>query len=76
RGDTCAADSETRRLSAIEGMPCNNLGSYSAAARSSHPGGVDAANIDGSVRFLLDEIDPSTLGLLICINDGITLPDQ
>ncbi|MDZ4659301.1 MAG: DUF1559 domain-containing protein, partial [Bythopirellula sp.] len=32
RGDTCAADSETRRLSAIEGMPCNNLGSYSAAA--------------------------------------------
>jgi prepilin-type N-terminal cleavage/methylation domain-containing protein len=56
------------------GMPClvrSNL-SNSAAPRSSHTGGVNAANVDGSVRFLRDDIDPLLMGVLICANDGIT----
>ena len=70
----CPLGSEIDRLSDLEGMPCNELGSHSAAPRSLHPGGVNGANIDGSVRYLLDEISPSVLGLIICINDGTVLP--
>jgi len=57
------------------GMPClerSGALSNTAAPRSRHPGGVHATNIDGSVRFLLDEIDPLLMGTLISINDGLT----
>lgn len=57
------------------GMPCmlspDSNPDETVAARSLHPGGVNAANVDGSVRFLQDDIDPMILGILICINDGI-----
>jgi prepilin-type N-terminal cleavage/methylation domain-containing protein/prepilin-type processing-associated H-X9-DG protein len=35
----------------------SHLGQYWAAARSSHPGGVNAAMADGSVRFVKDSIN-------------------
>src|SRR5262249_5865669 len=47
-------------LASLENMPCAPQGSpgtwTSAAPRSNHPGGVIAANCDGSVRWLDNEI--------------------
>jgi prepilin-type N-terminal cleavage/methylation domain-containing protein len=66
----CASGSPTESQSAIDGMPCRQRNDTTAAPRSLHPGGVNVANVDGSVRFLQDEIDPVSYGRLICINDG------
>ncbi|QDT73563.1 DUF1559 domain-containing protein [Lacipirellula limnantheis] len=52
------------------GMPCNTAGSTSAAPRSLHVGGVNAALCDGSVRFLTNEVDPLMYGLMVHISDG------
>lgn len=55
------------------GMPCRReMGWGSAAPRSLHTGGVNAANLDGSVRFLLDTIDMGVMAQLVCINDGLS----
>jgi prepilin-type processing-associated H-X9-DG protein len=35
-----------------------------------HPGGVNAALADGSVKWLTNEIDFVNYARLICINDG------
>lgn len=42
------------------GMPCCHYvdRNAQAAARSQHPGGVNVAFVDGSVRFISDTIDP------------------
>ncbi len=72
----CTNGSPLDLASDLEGMPCNSANSHTAAPRSLHAGGVNAANIDGSVRFLRDEIDPVTFGLLICIHDGITTEEE
>lgn len=67
------------------GMPCHpwvgltspvsfgtvGLGGYqSAAPRSRHPGGVNAAYLDGRVEFLADDIDPVVMALAIDIRDN------
>ncbi len=54
----------------LDGMPCRVRGDTTASPRSLHPGGVNGANADGSVRFLADNIDVVSFGRLICINDG------
>jgi hypothetical protein len=61
----------------LEGLPCGqwteNEGEFyylSAAPRSRHAGGVVAAAVDGSVRFLVDEIDPIVMAYMVSINDG------
>jgi prepilin-type N-terminal cleavage/methylation domain-containing protein len=61
--------------SMLERMPCKNLSNSEtiAAARSSHMGGVNASHIDGSVRWIDDNIEPVVYGSLICINDGLVL---
>jgi prepilin-type processing-associated H-X9-DG protein len=53
-------------------MPCTQATSsrYTAAPRSLHPGGVNAAHVDGSVLWLVDEVDWYILARLVCINDG------
>lgn len=63
--------------SMIERMPCKNLSNSEtiAAARSSHMGGVNASHIDGSVRWINDDIEPVVYGSLICINDGLVLSE-
>ena len=57
----------------LEGMPCWVRGDTTAAPRSLHVGGVNGANVDGSVRWVSNEIEPVILGSLVCINDGLTL---
>jgi prepilin-type processing-associated H-X9-DG protein len=37
---------------------------------SSHPGGVNMLNCDGSVRFIKFTVDPSTFRRLAVIDDG------
>lgn len=43
-----------------ERMPCVNYvdANQQVASRSQHPGGVHVAFLDGSVRFIVDEVDP------------------
>ncbi|QEG37350.1 Type II secretion system protein G precursor [Bythopirellula goksoeyrii] len=62
---------------ALEGMPCKSISNSEtiAASRSLHFGGVNSANIDGSVRWVVDEIDPVIYGSLVCINDGLVLQE-
>ncbi|MEX2171986.1 MAG: DUF1559 domain-containing protein [Pirellulales bacterium] len=45
-------------------------GWISSAPRSMHPGGVNAAYLDGRVEFVPDEVDPIAMSLLIGIKDG------
>ena len=59
------------------GMPCRNApfwpglaGYLSAAPRSLHPGGVNAAFVDGHVTFLVDEVDDFTMAYAVSIDDG------
>lgn len=73
----CARRSEQENQSVLEGMPCNKwngqigeLGYYSAAPRSSHPGGVLTSFVDGHVIFMTDDIDEFHMAHLISINDG------
>lgn len=63
--------------SASEGMPCvrwNRVlglrGYLSAAPRSLHPGGVNAAFLDGHISFLTDDVDDFTMAYAISVNDG------
>jgi hypothetical protein len=68
-------EGEIKVAAELDGMPCEAQSSndyYSAAPRSLHPGGVIAANVDGSVTFLRDEIQPQAFALMACIDDGRT----
>ncbi|WP_197529294.1 DUF1559 domain-containing protein [Aeoliella mucimassa] len=60
----------------LEGMPCWTRGDTTAAPRSQHIGGVNAANVDGSVTWLADEIDAVALGSRVCINDGLVVSES
>ena len=58
----------------IERMPCTaNTGYTSAAPRSNHIGGVNAACLDGSVHFLVDDIDEFAMAYLIGTTDGVVV---
>ena len=68
----CSEESLVR--SELERMPCDRyrwatglLGYSSAAARSQHPGGVNASFLDGRVDFLPNEIDPFVMTYYIDI---------
>lgn len=69
--------------SQLAGMPCRTwshpaslLGWQSAAPRSNHPGGVNAAFVDGRVEFLTDDIDPVLFALMISVNDEYASPQE
>lgn len=55
---------------AIDLMPCKRASYQSAAPRSMHVGGVNGANVDGSVEWIEDSIDPFLMARMISINDG------
>ena len=52
------------------GMPCRVRGDTTVAPRSLHPGGVNSTNLDGSIRWITDDVDVLTYGRLACIDDG------
>ena len=56
------------------GMPCVSYidKNQNAASRSSHEGGVNTAFLDGSVRFVSEQIDPA---LWHCLHSRETPPD-
>ena len=51
-------------------MPCFVGANMAVAARSRHPGGVNAVMCDGSVRFFADSIQLSTWAALSSMNGG------
>ncbi|MEX2310020.1 MAG: DUF1559 domain-containing protein [Pirellulales bacterium] len=59
-------------LAALELMPCDvHNGTWTAGApRSSHPGGVNTAHVDGSVNFLNNEVDKFLMARMVSINEG------
>jgi hypothetical protein len=56
----------------IDRMPCDSTYESwgSAAPRSLHPGGVNSARVDGSVHWLSNDVNITSLGAMVCINDG------
>ncbi|TWT38230.1 hypothetical protein KOR34_31990 [Posidoniimonas corsicana] len=62
-------------LAQLEGMPCNDqfYGYISAAPRSQHPGGVNAAFLDGHVEFLPNNIDELAMHYMISVADGAVI---
>ena len=56
-------------------MPSTNGGNARNAARSQHPGGVNACLGDGSIRFFNNSIPVGTWSLLGTMNDGQVIPN-
>ena len=53
-------------------MQVDQAGAYAEAASSFHPGGVNAAMVDGSVRFIKDTIDTWTIDPTTGYPPGVT----
>lgn len=56
-----------------KGGECTDTTSSLTAARSYHTGGVNAAFTDGSVRFVIDSIDPQVWAFLGSRADGVVV---
>lgn len=54
----------------VPDMPCQQTGGATYAARSRHPGGVNVAMCDGSVRFIQDSITLSPWAAMSTMNQG------
>lgn len=70
RTAACPPEVESQALAA--GMPCSNgagSGGF-AAPRSNHNGGVNTVQVDGSARWVSDDIDPHLFARLVSIHDG------
>ena len=65
---TCTPD--IRVESEAERMPCSQYSGAYASPRSNHPGGVNTAQVDGSVRWVNDDVEPHLFARLVSINDG------
>jgi len=71
----CASPAEAQ----LGRMPCNKweesgpLNYLSAAPRSRHPGGVNAAYVDGHISFVPNQVDIATMAYLISIEDGMAV---
>ena len=65
---TCSVDIQTQ--SEAERMPCSQYAGGYSSPRSNHNGGVNTAQVDGSVRWVTDDIQPHLFARLVSINDG------
>ena len=68
-------DCPDARGSQLRKMPCNTyidptVSWLSAAPRSQHPGGVNTAFIDGSVRLITDQVDEIMMSYWVSTTDG------
>jgi prepilin-type N-terminal cleavage/methylation domain-containing protein/prepilin-type processing-associated H-X9-DG protein len=68
---------ELQQEAQLQGLPCLQnedglglAGYISAAPRSMHPAGVNAAYLDGHVEFMVDDIDPFVMAFKVSIHDG------
>lgn len=69
--DDMLVQAQTERMPCIQWKWSLGLFGYiSAAPRSMHPGGVNAAFLDGHVDFILDDVDPFYFDSLVDIRDG------
>jgi prepilin-type processing-associated H-X9-DG protein len=80
-GDTLWYSPQDMECVPSEGMPCNQTGGtdYSrlqAAARSHHPGGVNAIFIDGHASFCSDTINSLTWQALSTVAGGETVQGE
>jgi prepilin-type N-terminal cleavage/methylation domain-containing protein/prepilin-type processing-associated H-X9-DG protein len=69
--DTCPEP----HLAQFERIPCAsyaNADYLSAAPRSKHAGGVNAAFLDGSVVFLTDDVDEFAMAVMVATDDGLS----
>jgi prepilin-type N-terminal cleavage/methylation domain-containing protein/prepilin-type processing-associated H-X9-DG protein len=57
-------------------MPVSTAGLQFSAARSRHPGGVNVALCDGSIRFISNSIDLATWQAMGTMNGGEALSDS
>jgi prepilin-type N-terminal cleavage/methylation domain-containing protein len=73
--DLFVCDSSMSAIARVESMPCKNIAETIATARSQHPGGVNSSHVDGSVRWVNDDIEPVLWGSLACAHDGMTLSE-
>lgn len=74
---SCVADSPQWAAALEARMPCAQAppepaldGYLSAAPRSMHPGGVNAAYVDGHVTFLPDAVDDYAMAYSVSAHDG------
>lgn len=70
-------DCREPEVAQYEGLPCaqwsldGNSNAYlSSAPRSNHVGGVNVSLMDGSVRFVIDDVDHIAMAYAVSINDG------
>jgi len=66
-------DCPDKAAAALELMPCDtepNTTFISAAPRSQHVGGVNAAYVDGSVAWIANDINPYLMARMVSINDS------
>src|SRR5690606_14880601 len=78
--DTLFFCQDEQKLEAdLQRMPCEgwnrqvgSAGFYSASPRSLHPGGVNAAYLDGHIEFVSDDVDDFAFAYAVSINDGQT----
>jgi hypothetical protein len=59
----------------LDRMPCTDVhyGYISAAPRSNHPGGVHLSMLDGSSKFVSDQVDEIAMAYAVAIDDGQAL---
>ncbi len=68
--------------SQLLGMPCATYKRdtpafyLSSAPRSSHATGVNVASMDGSVRFVTDDVDPVLMAYQVSVDDGQTAANR